>query len=544
MHQKGNIKLVLATVGRKHLCLRCLMFCQVKVEKDDSKVNCQPTRTSMGIFEAMEKKLSSVKQEKMDINGLLHNKEQKNFSHKNNYYQGSTSGNKRPKSPPSSPSLRQSKLTEERFSPKKRPSVMYGCPRQEQAFHYDTPLYCAVPLRKSLNSADPSLSKNFSETQMNSLQALKEENFHQSVLTTIASFMSQHRKPPLSLVFYLLKDILLAKQSNCGTACFRILRQIQVLHPAVPAQMISQKITWEFIAMIVKLSKCTDNKFQSGGDSGLAVNASLALSFIISVMEEEVKMKTFSHVKTSAYRLLFVVKHASHIHDVAEWIGEAVKQHRVEQYDHGCGHNVCPVYLLQRILMLSLLVSERPEDCASRIADEMILVYSQMPSIELKTLFLQSMQSYLLRARLIEMVVGNCCPLAQIEQGNDGIPSGGLRHIIFVDFKRSPSAFNDDVMSSSDKVDYIASCEEFLMLLAYWLQSLIFCRKKSLQKNTSDSLRILSMDDIDVMMDIDQELVKLRERLENLCSPTELSPRSYKLLELMRSLKSFVQKLP
>ena len=506
------------------------------MEKDDS--NQPEPSVQKNVFESMEKKFPPVEKGTTDMKNERHN-----TSYKKNNYSESTSGKKRLNSPPSSPSLIQSKLTEESFSPKKRPSaLMYGCPRQEQPIPYGTPLYCSVPLRQSQHGvANP--SKNFTETQLNSLQALKEENFHLSVLRTVSSFMSQRRKPPPSLVFYLLNDILLSKQTSCGKECSRILREIQILHPTVPAQMMAQKITWEFISMIVKLSKCAV-KFRSG-DGSLADNATLALSFLVSVMEDEVKLKTFSHVKTSGYRLLHVIKKASHIQEVISWIQTSMLQHDSKQPSHGCGHHVCPVNLLQRMLTLSLTVSERPEDCASRIADEMILAYCTMPSMELKTLFLQSTQSHLLRAKLIEVIVNNCCSLdhTELDNGRSELDNGrsrvGLKHIVCADFKRSPPGLdNGTEQCSSNSVDITASCEEFIMLLAYWLQSLVFCRKRSLQKNTSDSLRILSMEDEDVLREIDQSVGKLRTRLEDLCSPSKLSQRSYQLLDLILSLKS------
>lgn len=507
---------------------------KVKVEKDDSIVNFRPPPCIPGVGESLEN-ISPVKQTEDMTNAP------NCTSNKKNHHLESTSSNKRLKSPPSSPSLKQSKLTEESFSPKKRCAIN-PLLRQEQPVAYSAPLHCSVLLGTSYHDADcdPGLGKNFTETQMNSLQALKEETFQQTVLTTVSTFMNQSRKPPPALVFYLLNDILLSKQCSCLKQCYRLLKEIQVLHPVAARQMISQKITWEFISVLVQLSKCTIIKFESG-DSSLAVNALLALSFLISVMEDEVKVKTFSRVRTSAFRLLNVAKWANHIQDVISWIEKATLQHHFKQSNHGCMVDVCPVYLLQRMLMLSLTVSEQPEDCSSRIANEVILAYCQMPSLGYKTLLLQSMQSHPLRAKLIEIIVRNFCPPSSVlsEQDELGtVPISGLRHIIFVDFKRSPPGLIDGV-SLSERVN---SCEEFIMLQAYWLQSLVFSRKRSLQRNTSDSFRTLSMDDEDALTEIDQYVVQLRARLEKSCSPSKLSQRSYQLLDLISSLQSFAPK--
>ena len=475
----------------------------------------------MGLFESLEKKFSAVKDENVNtksakVNVSLNCKFKKSES-----------------TPQSSPSLKQSRLTEDSFSPKKRP-MLHNFLRDEQPLHYTTPLHCTVPLRKSelASKQEASLSKTFSENQLNSLQALKEENFHKSYLATVNSFMSHRRKPPPSLLFYLFHNILLSKQSGCGTECFRILRQIQVLHPAVPAQMLGQKITWEFVSMVVKLVGCA----QFHTVDSLKLNASMALSFLVSVMEDEVQKKKFSIVKTCAHRFLSVDRKSSNIHDVVNWIRKSIEQHCVEQLDQRCGHNFCPLYLLQRMLQLSLLVSQRPEDTASRIADDLVMVYVELSSVKHKTLLLQSVQSHLLKTKLIEVIVSNCCPFDE-EVEAERIPRFGLRHIVF-DFKRCPP-----MSLSHDSVANTSSCEEFIMLLAYWLQSFIFCRKRSLVAKGKESQRVLSIDDIEVLKEIDQEVLMLTARLESLCD-SSLSPRSYQLLQLISSLKSFADNIP
>ena len=43
-------------------------------------------------------------------------------------------------------------------------------------------------------------------------------------------------------------------------------------------KMVNLKITWEYISMVVKASECTNGESQ---ESGLAVSASMALSFIM-----------------------------------------------------------------------------------------------------------------------------------------------------------------------------------------------------------------------------------------------------------------------
>ncbi|XP_068746942.1 SUMO-interacting motif-containing protein 1-like isoform X2 [Montipora capricornis] len=494
---------------------------KAKEEKGENNKNHQPQMRFPGIFETLEKRYPQVKKETTEIRSEP-------------CYQ---TNKKRLKSPPSSPSLKQTTLNEESFSPKKRFAVMCRDPRLEQPVPYAAPFYCTVPLQKLQH--DSSQHKFFSETQMNSIQALKEENFHQSVLATVCSFMNQSRTPPQSLAFYMLNSILLSKQSNCGKECFRVLKRIQLLHPVVPLRMVSQKITWEFISMIIE--QCSVNAYQSRGND-LSVNASLALSFLVSVMEEEINKKTFSVVKTSVYRLLNVAKRASNVQNVISWIERAILEHGSNHHIYGRQCNVCLVNLLQRMLMLSLGVGERPDDCASSIGNEMFLVYHRLPSVELKTVFLQSTQSHLLRAKLIEFIVRNCCPLPHAELDDSGIHKEGVKHIIAVDFTRIPPGLND-VTVTSDSVNVVDCCEEFIMLLAYWLQSLMFCRKRSLQKNTSDSLRMFSMDDKDLLREIDTQVGKLRMRLENLCKPSDLSPRSNQLLELMSSLKSYAPNL-
>lgn len=519
----------------------------MKTERDDESKSGQSRTPEMGIFELVEKKFNH---EKPNIKSELNNMASSDSNCIKNHRHECNSNNKRSKKmPPSSPSLKQSTLSAESFSPKKRP-MLHSYPKQEQSLHYTTPLSCRVPLRKSEldgRSKEEGLIKRFTENQMNTIQSLKEENFHESVLATVASFMHHHRKPPPDLLFYLLNNILLSKQSKCGTECIRILRQIQVLHPVVAMEMIRQKITWEFVSMVVKLSGCGQ---VHKAYSCLEVNASMALSFLVSVMEEEVKIKKFSLVKTNANRLLSVSNQSSHIHDVLNWIGQSLARHKGERLDQNCGQNFCPLYLLQRILTLSLLVSDRLEDSATRIADDLVVVYVEQQSITHKTLLLQSVQSHLLKTKLIEVIVTNCCPLDGDQLKVEGISRVGLRHIVFTDFRRSPPANSSSIHGldndlSGNTVANTTNCEEFVMLLAYWLQSFVFCRKRSLMKTTSsDLLQNLSIDDVDVLNEIDDEVLMLRVRLESLCNPLPLSSRSYQLLELISSLKSFALMLP
>ena len=424
-------------------------------------------------------------------------------------------------------SLKQRRLTAESFSPKKRPPL-HGIVRDGELLHYTTPLHCTVPLKKLelASKQEESLSKTFTENQLNSLQALKEENFHKTYLETVTSFMSPRRKPPPSLLFYLFNNILLSKQSGCGTECFRILLRIQELHPAEVAQMLQQKITWEFVSMIVKLAGCT----QSHTVESFKMNASMALSFLVSVMEKEVEKKKVCLVKTSAHRFFSVDRLSGNFHDVVEWVKKATEEHRKEQLDQHCGHNFCPLYLLQRMLQLSVLVSQRPEDTAVRLANDLVLAYVELPSIKYKTLLLQSLQSHLLKTKLIEIVVKNCCSIDE-ELEEERMTSSGLKNVV-LNFKRSPP-LSDGIVSTTN-------CEEFVMLLAYWLQSFIFCHKRSLMAKGKESQRVLSLNDVEVLRRIEQEVSILTARLELLCDST-LSPRSYQLLQLILSLKSFAQ---
>lgn len=481
---------------------------QVKTEKDDKIVG----ESRMNLFE----KFCSDKKEITGKKPVKVNKSFDGYKHKKS------------KSPCQSPSsLKQGKITAESFSPKKRPPL-HGIVRDEELLLYTVPLHCTVPLKKSelVSKQEASLSKTFTENQLNSLEALKEENFHKTFLTTVTSFMSPCRKPPPSLLFYLFKNILLSKQSGYGTECFRILLQIQELHPAQAAQMLRLKITWECVSMIVKLAGCS----QFHTVESFKQNASMALSFLINVMEKEVEKKKFSLVKTNAHQFFSVDRSSGNIHDVVEWIQKATEQHCVERLDQHCGHNFCPLYLLQRMLQLSMLVSQRPEDTAVRLANDLVLAYVELPSVKYKTLLLQSIQSHFLKTKLIEVVMKNCCAIDN-ESGAEITTSFGLKYVVF-NFKRSPPLSNGIVSTTN--------CEEFVMLLAYWLQSFIFCRKRTLTAKGKDSQRVMSQDDIEVLREIEQEVLMLTGRLEALCG-SSLSPRSYQLLQLIVSLKSFAE---
>lgn len=145
-----------------------------------------------------------------------------------------------------------------------------------------------------------------------------------------------------------------------------------------------------------------------------------------------------------------------------------------ERLDQNCGQNFCFLYLLQRMFTLSLLVSDRSEDSVVRLVDELVVVYVELQFIMYKILFLQFVQFYFLKLKLIEVIVINCCLFDGEQLNVEGIFRVGLRRIVFIEFRRFLLVnlfliygFDSDMFGNI--VVNIINCEEFIMLLVYWL---------------------------------------------------------------------------
>lgn len=439
-------------------------------------------------------------------------------------------------SPTSSPKLRQTTLTPDSFLPKISPAQLSS--RQTHAV-------ACVPPQHIVSSglASPNVTTQFfTESQSIILESLLEEEvLLMNFLATVISFTSLYRKPTPELVQKMLQKILLTnKKTAITSSCYRALKLIQTLHPDVAANAV-ERLTWDFVQEIVEqldLWRCSNGQKPSDGGSHVAFqNASLALAFVVSVLEDDLKRKCNAK-KSKAFRMLSVISCLQNVERVVEWI-RVVVQHVSDSPSPQDSFlvTISPFFcqdilsLFQRLLQLSLDVSDLPIDSARRITNGPLIwayMHPSISSVECKTLLLETLQSHLLRSVFIELIFQNYCQ----ESGNPC--HCGLQRIVNTYFLYEPPSYLNE--ESSDCRGQ-SECEEFVMLLAYLLQSYIFCRAKGFQ--SADPEDILPKEDVDTLLHIDRDVAELQDRLEGMCNP--LSEKTYQLLDLIVTLQSFAK---
>ena len=467
--------------------------------------------------------------------------------------------------------------TFESLSPHKKLFPYIPMQRQFQALPLTPPLHSTVHLPPS-----KSYKGFFTESQMNSIEALQEEGFSESILNLTLGYMSSRRAPPPRLVFYTLNKILLCgKKQAVTTLAYLTLKRIQVLHPS-STDMHHCGLDWDFVTIVVEqmeLSGCRcDHSVTNSTDSCQASkNASLAFAFILQVLEKECERKMLSTCmrKCLAYKLLSLNKAFRNIRNVLQWIKEAVDHHPVGVCSHSSGFRLscstnaavvshghirsspnlpCPLYLMQHLLQLVMIVNEQPRECASQIADELVSCYLGLHNLERKALLLQTIESHLVRSETLDCVLQSRFPMDDFSSSGISLPTG-LHKIVDHHFYRKLQYGVDcgdvDSLGGYHFESLQQECEEFVMLLAYLIQSYICLHEEKLQaqqmtpdpiddqgsSNTHHDGLHLSVEDVVTLCDISEHVGKLRQRLEKVCP--SFSQRTYLLFELMDSMSSF-----
>ncbi|XP_048584505.1 uncharacterized protein LOC116615998 isoform X2 [Nematostella vectensis] len=447
-----------------------------------------------------------------------------------------------------SKSTTQLTLTPESFSPKKScKSLFQNLEVCIESAPHMPPLH-ASPAVKSCTYRKATMNQNtmiseFTESHMDFIDAVKGQGFTMRYLETVSSFLSVSIKPPANLVYMLCDTLLQSKSQSASDKCFWILKRIMELHPncfpgrqerfgKLNEKKVQSSIDWCLITSIVE---------QMLGKPCLSSsNALKALAFLVNVMETEVKIKQFAILQTTAYRLLSVERSPRNVTEVIGWI-----QSSLNCSDCSYGVPFSPMSLLYRLLQLSITVSKNQESCVDHLSSELLSCYLQLQSLSARTQLLQSIQSHLLRWRLADLVLIVSC---KSETGDEH--ATGISKIITQHFKRLPpkqgSTLSQECnvcLRNSEEV------EEFIALLAYSMQSYLFCYHKKLrgecrkaklcrtdgtdnEENSSDHDEyFLSFLDLDTLCNMGEEVIMLHGRAMSLCP--YLTQRTQQLLSML-----------
>lgn len=279
-------------------------------------------------------------------------------------------------------------------------------------------------------------SREFPTTFMYMLESIKDEELLDSYLSAINTFMSRNWAPSPEIILYLL-NIIFSHRSSPRHVCmiYGLLNEIILKYPK------------KCIALNVSMRDVRKYFFNEAVDANTKIAipfSKLGLSFLLSVLSVELKATALKKQNrlTKNYSADFNVKHAR---DAIPHLKKCLTDHTA--ISGACSaedHDVlpeeigyCGLELLQNLLKLYMVVSLDKEYSAVRLADVLMDLYIELPSLEQRVLLLQSVKSHFVRQHLCKVLLMNYCSLLpEALKGYDQELS--MKKILFQDFCRKP----------------------------------------------------------------------------------------------------------
>ncbi|XP_070541227.1 SUMO-interacting motif-containing protein 1-like [Ptychodera flava] len=421
-------------------------------------------------------------------------------------------------------------------------------------------LFCSRHLN---GTTDVKLS--FGSKHLNTIEACQDEGHHEAAVQLIQDFVSSERKPPKAILKYLVKDVLLESKSKALTSSvYATLKHIQNLHPELESDV--DLWNWNFLSGVVEKILHSPEKETE------VYNNVLCLEYIISVLENNLEVYARFPQKSIISHYLAAEMQGHRLNSLVTWMIDCVKikfsPETVSYESHSRSEHVARLLtLLQKLLEMSVVVTRNPSDSATKVAEEMVYQYLSLPSLKCRQLFLETMGSHLVRAKLLELLLENCCELDSSSYNEVRSPGHwaalSARKILEHHFKRKPvnnpfSACPNESDNSLQQVREAEACEELVMILYCLLQSHLRCvhgklhlsltllyhddsaRSQSSQSSSQSSVDgSLASDDLQCLNEIHSHIVQLRDRLSTYCQ--NFTHKTKLLFHLMEVFKDFGQ---
>ncbi|KAE8614809.1 hypothetical protein XENTR_v10008320 [Xenopus tropicalis] len=235
--------------------------------------------------------------------------------------------------------------------------------------------------------------------RMNFVESTMEENFPQGTLHFLNEFVSIHHYPKISVLRHVVSDFLLgSEESGIRNDAYTFLMKVQRLHPAN-----QHTVPWDWES----LSKAMENKEQPV--------LCLFLQYVVQTLEDDFQLcvhRRNLHTCLSKVMISCDTKF-SNIRHVINWLIKTMNDssHITPEMEDSAGcDNQRIMCLLQRMLSIAVEVDLSPSCSSSRIADSVFPDVICLTSRHEREMFLSSIESALLRAKVIEVILQHSCP--------------------------------------------------------------------------------------------------------------------------------------
>uniref|UniRef100_A0A8C0IZX5 SUMO interacting motifs containing 1 n=1 Tax=Chelonoidis abingdonii TaxID=106734 RepID=A0A8C0IZX5_CHEAB len=262
-----------------------------------------------------------------------------------------------------------------------------------------------------------------SSRKLSMVSTTMEENFPKGTLQFLMDFVSCHHYPPKEIVSHVIRNILLSSETGeMLKDAYMLLMKIQILHPATTTMV---GWDWELLRYVME-EQTLPGRF-------------LFLQYVVQTLEDDFQLNLRLRFlqKSIAKEVLSCDRCFSNVKEVIEWLVAAItglgfSQPRKQQQKAPCpssgadcsisspGSPTCcltlvlwprVVLLLQRMLSIAVEVDRSPNCSTNKIADVIFPYLMNIPLRSQREAFLNSMESQLLRCKVLELLFHHSCDM-------------------------------------------------------------------------------------------------------------------------------------
>lgn len=226
-----------------------------------------------------------------------------------------------------------------------------------------------------------------------------DESYQEGTLQLLSDLLQPGYYPPKDITSHLLWGILLNPQSphHICVQAFDLLMRTQRYQIA---DKWSAPWDWEMLSRVMEKQEHQPQILH------------MFLDYVVQTLEDDFKIKqtTSARYQSLAKAMLSFDHQFSHIRDVCKWLFSAIVK-STEYKDLG-GEHTRIVAILQRMLSLALEVDCSPAICSAKLSQELFhMLIGSVPLRPQRMLLLESLQSKLLRCKLLEHLLDYSCPV-------------------------------------------------------------------------------------------------------------------------------------
>uniref|UniRef100_H3B403 SUMO interacting motifs containing 1 n=1 Tax=Latimeria chalumnae TaxID=7897 RepID=H3B403_LATCH len=296
--------------------------------------------------------------------------------------------------------------------------------------------------------------KLISQRRQTMINSTIEENFPQGTLQFLTDFVSAQHYPPKEMMSHVIRKILLSSEApSIITEAYTLLMKVQhnvegLLHPASASTL---PWNWELLASNMAEKKLSPRL--------------LFLQYVVQTLEDDFKLKLKSRSlhNSIAKKVLSCDTTFTNVKHVITWLIEAIEisDNRKLQLKTTCSYSIqYSIGLLQKMLALAVEVDRSPTCSSIKIAEVMLQEVLNITSRHQREILLASVESDLLRCKLLEDLFSYSSEKPQ----SMTMSLGKILHFL----KYSKILFETEVKGKKDKW---LNWDEMLDLLCSLLQS-------------------------------------------------------------------------